>query len=87
MYQYDNARSRTSGSQSAGAKFALSAGNTNPQGIADPPAAGDLIPLRQSSNRNPDAADRFDRIDLSGVADAGWDFDFLSRRERMRQRR
>ena len=35
--QYDNAVSRISGSQAASTSFALSAGNTNPQGIADPP--------------------------------------------------
>ncbi|MBC7819723.1 MAG: VCBS repeat-containing protein, partial [Planctomycetaceae bacterium] len=35
--QYDNAVSRISGSQSASTSFALAAGNTNPQGIADPP--------------------------------------------------
>jgi len=39
VYEYTNARSRNSGSQSAAASFALSAGNTNPQGIADPPVA------------------------------------------------
>ena len=38
VYQYDNAASRTSGSQSPVTSFALAAGNTNPQGIADPPA-------------------------------------------------
>ena len=38
VYQYANARGKTSGSQSAAATFALAAGNTNPQGIADPPA-------------------------------------------------
>jgi hypothetical protein len=37
VYQYTGAASRTSGSQSAATSFALSAGNTNPQGIADPP--------------------------------------------------
>lgn len=37
VYQYDAATPRTSGSQSASASFALAAGNTNPQGIADPP--------------------------------------------------
>jgi hypothetical protein len=42
-YQYLGAASRTSGSQSAGATFALASGNTNPQGIADPPTAD--IPL------------------------------------------
>jgi len=41
VYQYDNAVGRTSGSQAASTSFALTAGNTNPQGIADPPTAGD----------------------------------------------
>jgi subtilisin family serine protease len=40
VYQYDNAAGRTSGSQSASTSFALAAGNSNPQGIADPPAVG-----------------------------------------------
>jgi hypothetical protein len=43
VYQYMGAASRTSGSQSAGATFALAAGNTNPQGIADPPTADMLL--------------------------------------------
>ncbi len=38
VYQYTAAASRTSGSQSPATSFALAAGNTNPQGIADPPA-------------------------------------------------
>jgi hypothetical protein len=38
VYQFTAAASRTSGSQSPAASFALAAGNTNPQGIADPPA-------------------------------------------------
>jgi sugar lactone lactonase YvrE len=40
VYQYIGAASRTSGSQNAAASFALAAGNTNPQGIADPPPGG-----------------------------------------------
>jgi len=40
VYQFDNAASRTSGSQSPSTSFALAAGNTNPQGIADPPVVG-----------------------------------------------
>ncbi len=40
VYQYTAAASRTSGSLAAAATFALTAGNTNPQGIADPPAPG-----------------------------------------------
>jgi sugar lactone lactonase YvrE len=43
VYQYIGAASRTSGSQNAGATFALATGNTNPQGIADPPTADMLI--------------------------------------------
>ncbi len=43
VYQYVGAASRTSGSQNAGATFALAAGNTNPQGIADPPTADMLL--------------------------------------------
>lgn len=43
VYQYTGAASRTSGSQNAAATFALAAGNTNPQGIADPPPAADLL--------------------------------------------
>jgi outer membrane protein assembly factor BamB len=43
VYQYIGAAGRTSGSQNAGATFALAAGDTNPQGIADPPPA-DLPP-------------------------------------------
>ena len=44
VYQYTAAASRTSGSQNAAATFALAAGNTNPQGIADPPPAAWRLP-------------------------------------------
>jgi streptogramin lyase len=43
VYDYSGAASRTSGSQSAASSFALAANNTNPQGIADPPTAGDVL--------------------------------------------
>jgi hypothetical protein len=43
VYQYVGAASRTSGSQNAAATFALAAGNTNPQGIADPPTQVTLL--------------------------------------------
>jgi hypothetical protein len=49
VYQYNAAATRTSGSQPAAAWFALAAGNTNPQGIADPPApttVADVVRLR-----------------------------------------
>jgi len=40
VYQYTAAAGRISGSQNAAATFALAAGNTNPQDIADPPTPG-----------------------------------------------
>jgi hypothetical protein len=43
VYQYTAAASRTSGSQNAAATFALASGDTNPQGIADPPVADMMI--------------------------------------------
>jgi DNA-binding beta-propeller fold protein YncE len=43
VYQYVAAASRTSGSQSAAASFALNSTDTNPQGIADPPAPGEML--------------------------------------------
>jgi len=52
VYQYIGAAGRTSGSQSAGATFALAAANTNPQGIADPPSRDPLAvatPLRKNA--------------------------------------
>lgn len=56
VYQYDNAASRTSGSQSASMSFALAAGNTNPQGIADPPtgspSAIDIVFSQQTALRD-----------------------------------
>lgn len=38
IYQFNAAASRTSGSQSPSTSFPLSSTNTNPQGLADPPA-------------------------------------------------
>ena len=43
VYQYTAAASRTSGSQNAAATFALAPGDTNPQGIADPPPSDMLV--------------------------------------------
>jgi hypothetical protein len=45
VYQYTAAANRTSGSQNASTSFALAAGNTNPQDIADPPPPDMLLPL------------------------------------------
>jgi hypothetical protein len=56
VYQYANARAKTSGSQSAAATFALAAGNTNPQGIADPPPSGSMLPTGRQAASLADAA-------------------------------
>jgi len=52
VYQYAGARSRTSGSQAAASSFALAAGNTNPQGIADPPPAADRVDQHDGAARS-----------------------------------
>ena len=44
IYQYNDGATRTSGSASADAVFALAATNTDPQGIADPQAGWSLTP-------------------------------------------
>ena len=49
VYQYTAAATRTSGSQNAAATFALAPGDTDPQGIADPPPADMLITPSASS--------------------------------------
>lgn len=56
VYQYAAAASRTYGSQSAVATFALAAGNTNPQDIADPPTA-EMV-LTTASTQDPVAKPR-----------------------------
>jgi glucose/arabinose dehydrogenase len=43
VYQYTAAANRTSGSQNAAATFAIAPGDTNPQGIADPPPLDMLL--------------------------------------------
>ena len=43
VYQFDSATTRTSGSASPSSSFALATGNSNPQGIADPPPAASKI--------------------------------------------
>src|SRR5262245_3053688 len=66
VFQYTGAASRTSGSQSAASSFALAAGNTNPQGIADPPApdSGSTIEQREHrARRSTDSA----RATLIGI--------------------
>jgi uncharacterized delta-60 repeat protein len=57
VYQYTAAASRTSGSQSPAVSFALAAGNTNPQGIADPPTQiGDTRRVLRQGRARLDAA-------------------------------
>jgi Calx-beta domain-containing protein len=70
VYQYLGAASRTSGSQNAGATFALAAGNTNPQGIADPPTADMLLAtaaISSSSNGEGTTAPSSLNIPSSGI--------------------
>jgi hypothetical protein len=43
IYEYANARGRNTGGQSASATYALAVGNTNPQGIADPPPPNTVL--------------------------------------------
>ena len=49
VYEYTNSRSRNADSQSASLSFALASGNTNPQGIADPPAPTSAGPTTVAS--------------------------------------
>jgi hypothetical protein len=44
VYDYTAAAGRTSGSQTVSATFAVASGDTNPQGIADPPPADMVLP-------------------------------------------
>ncbi len=78
VYQFDNARGLTSGSLSPSASFALAAGNTNPQGIADPPAGE---PIGAETPRR-------DEVIRSGAEHPGQDVtaDPLRRRARNRHR-
>jgi subtilisin family serine protease/subtilisin-like proprotein convertase family protein len=56
VYQFDAAASRTSGSQAPSTSFALAAGNTNPQGIADPPVP-DRDRFSRTEERTSDVGD------------------------------
>jgi hypothetical protein len=51
VYQFDNAAGATTGSLSPSANFGLAAGNTNPQGIADPPT-GHPVPAGSAPSRS-----------------------------------
>lgn len=63
VFQYTAAANRTSGSQASSAVFNLAAGNTNPQGIADPPTAGQATDLVQPARM----ADRHSTTPDSGL--------------------
>jgi hypothetical protein len=63
VYEFTAAASRTNGSHSPASSFPLAAGNTNPQGIADPPAA-----TSQSAIHNPQSAILHDTA-LLGITD------------------
>ncbi|HUG89745.1 MAG TPA: FG-GAP-like repeat-containing protein, partial [Planctomycetaceae bacterium] len=69
VFQYTAAAGRTSGSQSAAASFSLAAGNSNPQGIADPPPPGAMTALSGQ-----DAAAEFDRDTglVAAPTGSGW---------------
>jgi hypothetical protein len=63
VYQYNAAATfANSSSHAADVSFALAAGNTNPQGIADPPAPGSMlvaeipVPSAEAASRGNDAA-------------------------------
>jgi len=62
VYQYDNARGVTTGALAPSATFSLAAGNTNPQGIADPPSGvpipveADPLPSRSRNRLRASAA-------------------------------
>jgi hypothetical protein len=60
VYQYSAAAARISGSQTASASFALAAGNTNPQGIADPPIASVAMQSAATGLNMPTAHDILD---------------------------
>jgi hypothetical protein len=51
IYEYTAAASRTSGSQSAATSYALAAGNTNPQGLADPPSEAVTLRVTEQVGR------------------------------------
>jgi len=53
VYQYNAAVGVTSGSRSASSSFALAAGNTNPQGIADPPPPGNSVRMPNAVMASP----------------------------------
>ncbi len=53
VYEYTDALGKSSGSLSAANTFALAAGNTNPQGIADPPPVGSPVSSTRLATARP----------------------------------
>jgi hypothetical protein len=70
VYQYVAAAGRTSGSQKAASSFALAAGNTNPQDIADPPSP-DMLLTSVASPLAPNQLPVLDRPAVGGPAERG----------------
>jgi len=69
VYQYDNAASLTSGSLFPSTSFALAAGNTNPQGLADPPAPNLLTAATPRSNEASGSAPRAQPVSTAARGD------------------
>jgi len=53
VYQYDNTVGKISGSQGPSGSFALAGTNLNPQGIADPPVAGEVSSATAAADAGP----------------------------------
>jgi hypothetical protein len=84
VYQYDNAVTRTSGSQAAASSFALAAGNTNPQGIGDPPPPSAQQPIGApvtAATPQPAAA-AYDDALMSIVAEMAYIDSWLAKRRK-----
>jgi hypothetical protein len=82
VYQFDNATTRTSGSAAPSTSFALAAGNTNPQGIADPPTASAALLEATPESGLPLGSALVDWVladDASVLGDIGDDVDQLLR--------
>lgn len=78
VYQYSDAATRTSGSQSATVLFALATGNTNPQGIADPPPS-DTIPVGYQPLSHLQIGSENSAIVVRELQNSFVTFDFLGR--------
>jgi len=83
VYQYNAAVGVTSGSRSASSSLALAAGNTEPQGIADPPPPGNTVRMPNAVMASPtenslmapmanSKASDIALIQLSGEVVSGW---------------